>query len=141
MIGSRMALCVLGCIWQSWLASAALLAGLGQLAARKEFGAHPKWAVCGESFPVGCAFDGAIRNSEGFVANPDRRRAKFHSACGVYRRGCGLDAVHMSWGEGEWLYQLLLQNNNNLPVQVTNSRPSPLGVILVSSRHAPPSSS
>jgi inositol oxygenase len=105
-------------ISQGWLAAAALLAGLGQLALRKEFGAHPKWAMCGESFPVGCAFDSAIRFSEGFVANPDRRRAKFNCLCGVYRRGCGLDGVYMSWGEGEWLYQLLLQNSNDLPVQV-----------------------
>lgn len=38
------------------------------------FGSQPQWAVCGESFPVGCRFDNHVSGAQFFTVNPDRRR-------------------------------------------------------------------
>ncbi len=68
---------------------------------------EPQWAVVGDTFPVGCAFSEAIVYPEFFAANPDASNPEYSSELGIYERGCGLDAVHMSWGHDEYLYQVV----------------------------------
>ncbi len=67
---------------------------------------EPQWAVCGESFPVGCRFHPSIVCSAFFSVNPDRRRRIYNTPTGIYREGCGLAAVHMSWSASEYLYMV-----------------------------------
>merc|ERR1711904_558315 len=55
----------------------------------------------GESFPVGCKFSEDISYSQYFCSNPDRRKKLFNHPLGVYKEGCGLDRLRMSWGASE----------------------------------------
>lgn len=98
-----------------WMALVGLIHGLGKLLAHATFGAEPQWAVCGESFPVGCRFHPAIVHSQYFQANPDRRRRAYATPTGVYQQGCGLSAVCMSWSGAEYLYMVLARNRTLLP--------------------------
>jgi len=68
---------------------------------------EPQWAVVGDTFPVGCAFSDKIVYPEFFSANPDTGVPEYASRTGIYREGCGLDAVHLSWGHDEYLYHVL----------------------------------
>ena len=68
---------------------------------------EPQWAVVGDTFPVGCAFSDRIVYPEFFADNPDIHDPKLQSACGVYREGCGLRTVHLSWGHDEYLYHVV----------------------------------
>ncbi len=81
----------------------------------RRFGAEPQFAICGETFPVGCRFHPSICYSQYFSANPDRRKRLYNSPTGVYRQGCGLGAVLMSWGAGEYLHMVLRLNDSTLP--------------------------
>ena len=65
-----------------------------------------QWAVVGDTYPLGCAFSDSIVFHELFAENPDRSHADYKSETGIYQRGCGLDAVTMSWGHDEYLYQV-----------------------------------
>ncbi|KAL4458795.1 hypothetical protein ABPG75_013660 [Micractinium tetrahymenae] len=94
---------------------AGLLAPLGKLLAHAKLGAEPQWAICGETFPVGCRFHPSVRHSQFFSANPDRRKRLYSSPTGVYREGCGLGGVLMSWGAGEYLHLVLRLNRVPLP--------------------------
>lgn len=98
-----------------WAGLVGLLHPLGKLLAHATFGAEPQWAVCGESFPVGCRFHSSILHSQFFSANPDRRKRTYSTPTGVYAAGCGLSAVCMSWGGAEYLYLVLLLNRVKLP--------------------------
>jgi inositol oxygenase len=68
---------------------------------------EPQWAVVGDTFPVGCAFSDKIVFPEFFADNPDSRVPAYQTPCGIYREGCGLDNVHLSWGHDEYLYQVV----------------------------------
>jgi inositol oxygenase len=67
---------------------------------------EPQWAVVGDTFPVGCRFSEKIVFAEFFAENPDRDVPKYQSECGIYKPGCGLDQVHLSWGHDEYLYHV-----------------------------------
>ena len=68
---------------------------------------EPQWAVVGDTFPVGCAYSDTIVFHEFFRDNPDSRHPEYQTELGVYRRGCGLRNVDMSWGHDEYLYQVV----------------------------------
>jgi inositol oxygenase len=87
-----------------WLVLTGLLHDLGKVLCL--FG-EPQWAVVGDTFPVGCAFDPAIVHAELFAENPDRAVPAYASPCGIYAPHCGLDALHFSWGHDEYLYHVL----------------------------------
>lgn len=122
---------------KDWLALVGLVHDLGKLLAHRRFGAQPQWAVCGETFPVGCRFSPAIMGAQYFSANPDRRRRLYNTPLGVYSPGCGLANVYMSWGAPEYLYLVLELNRVALPAEamfvIRNhkfaalTRPSPPG--------------
>src|SRR5262249_50820880 len=87
-----------------WFVLTGLIHDLGKILCL--FG-EPQWAVVGDTFPVGCAFSDKIVLPQYFADNPDSRVAAYQSPCGIYREGCGLDQVHMSWGHDEYLYQVV----------------------------------
>jgi inositol oxygenase len=68
---------------------------------------EPQWAVVGDTFPVGCAFSPRIVYPELFAENPDRHVPEYQTPLGIYEEGCGLDAVHLSWGHDEYLYHVV----------------------------------
>ncbi len=67
---------------------------------------EPQWAVVGDTFPTGCAYSQKIVFPKFFEANPDSRDARFQSKNGIYEAGCGLDAVNLSWGHDEYIYNV-----------------------------------
>jgi inositol oxygenase len=87
-----------------WLVLTGLVHDLGKVLCL--FG-EPQWAVVGDTFPVGCAFDARVVHADLFAANPDTRVPELSTPLGIYRAGCGLDAVLLSWGHDEYLYHVL----------------------------------
>ena len=67
---------------------------------------EPQWAVVGDTFATGCAFSPKIVFSRFFEANPDSQNPAYQSRLGIYQEGCGLDAVDISWGHDEYIYQV-----------------------------------
>jgi inositol oxygenase len=67
---------------------------------------EPQWAVVGDTFPVGCKFSDKIVYPEFFEANPDSKDSRYNTTYGIYKPGCGLKNVTMSWGHDEYLYQI-----------------------------------
>jgi len=67
---------------------------------------EPQWAVVGDTFPVGCAYSDKIVYPEFFDANPDSAKPELQTKLGIYKEGCGLDNVHLSWGHDEYLYHV-----------------------------------
>jgi inositol oxygenase len=94
---------------EDWFVLTGLIHDLGKILCL--FG-EPQWAVVGDTFPVGCAFSDRIVYPEFFADNPDTRDPKLQSTCGVYREGCGLRNVHLSWGHDEYLFHVV---QNHLP--------------------------
>jgi inositol oxygenase len=87
-----------------WFVLVGLLHDLGKVLCL--FG-EPQWAVVGDTFPVGCRYSERIVYHEFFAENPDSGDQRLQSPLGIYREGCGLSQVHMSWGHDEYLYQVL----------------------------------
>jgi len=108
-------LCRLNFPDKDWMHLVGLIHGLGKLLAHPMFGSQPQWAICGESFPVGCRFDSRVSGSQFFTVNPDRRRRLLNTPLGIYKPRCGLQHVFMSWGAPEFLYLVLSLNLTRLP--------------------------
>jgi inositol oxygenase len=68
---------------------------------------EPQWAVVGDTFPVGCKYSDKIVYPEFFKNNPDFSDNRYNTKFGVYKEGCGLRNVHMSWGHDEYLYNIV----------------------------------
>jgi len=68
---------------------------------------EPQWAVVGDTFPVGCRFSDKIVFPEFFAENADSQVPEYQAPCGIYREGCGLEHVYMSWGHDEYLYHVV----------------------------------
>lgn len=67
---------------------------------------EPQWAVVGDTFPVGCAYSDRIVWSEFLADNPDSQVSEYQTRCGIYKEGCGLDNVLLSWGHDEYMYHV-----------------------------------
>ncbi len=87
-----------------WFVLTGLIHDLGKILCL--FG-EPQWAVVGDTFPVGCAFSPKIVYPEFFADNADSNVPEYRTPLGIYEEGCGLDAVHLSWGHDEYLYHVV----------------------------------
>jgi|ERR1043166_2595644 inositol oxygenase len=87
-----------------WFILAGLIHDLGKILCL--YG-EPQWAVVGDTFPVGCAWSRRIVFPEFFKDNADRQEPRFQTRLGVYEEGCGLDAVNLSWGHDEYIYNVV----------------------------------
>src|SRR5262245_52819838 len=67
---------------------------------------EPQWAVVGDTFPVGCSFSDRVAFPEFFAENSDSPHPEYRTPNGIYAEGCGLDAVHLSWGHDEYMYHV-----------------------------------
>ncbi|TYG77683.1 hypothetical protein ES288_D03G214700v1 [Gossypium darwinii] len=100
---------------EDWLHLTALIHDLGKILVLPKFGGLPQWAVVGDTFPVGCAFDESNVHHKYFKENPDFNNPKHNTRNGVYIEGCGLDNVLMSWGHDDYMYMVAKENGTTLP--------------------------
>lgn len=100
---------------EDWLHLTGLIHDLGKVLHHPAFGELPQWAVVGDTFPVGCAFDESVVHHKYFKENPDFTNPTFNTKYGVYSEGCGLDNVMMSWGHDDYMYLVAKENKTTLP--------------------------
>ncbi|KAI4299730.1 hypothetical protein L6164_033161 [Bauhinia variegata] len=100
---------------EDWLHLAALIHDLGKILLLPKFGGLPQWAVVGDTFPLGCAFDEANVHHKYFKENPDYKNPAFASKNGIYKEKCGLDNLVISWGHDDYMYMVAKKNNTTLP--------------------------
>jgi len=90
---------------KDWLHLVGLIHDTGKIL--HAFG-EPQWAVVGDNFPVGCAFDeDAIVFPHSFKLNPDYNHPVYRTKYGIYEPNCGLHNVLFSWGHDDYLYRVL----------------------------------
>ncbi|MCV2423786.1 inositol oxygenase, partial [Paucibacter sp. DJ4R-1] len=95
---------------QDWLHLTALIHDLGKVLLLPSFGNLPQWAVVGDTYPVGCAFDSSIVYPKHFAENPDYNNPAYNTKHGIYSHGCGLNNVLMSWGHDDYMYLVAKEN-------------------------------
>ncbi|KAJ0007319.1 hypothetical protein Pint_29529 [Pistacia integerrima] len=107
---------------EDWLHLTGLIHDLGKVLLLPSFGGLPQWAVVGDTYPVGCAFDESIVHHKVlftgfsyFKENPDYNNSTYNTKYGVYNEGCGLNNVMMSWGHDDYMYLVAKENNTTLP--------------------------
>ncbi|CBI36013.3 hypothetical protein AAG906_029438 [Vitis piasezkii] len=100
---------------EDWMHLTALIHDLGKVLLLPSFGELPQWAVVGDTFPVGCAFDESIVHHKHFKESPDYYNPAYNTKYGVYSEGCGLENVMMSWGHDDYMYLVAKENKTTLP--------------------------
>ncbi|KAL3021751.1 hypothetical protein AAZX31_05G210000 [Glycine max] len=100
---------------EDWLHLTALIHDLGKILALPSFGELPQWAVVGDTFPLGCAFDESNVHHKYFKDNPDYKCPAYSTKNGIYTEGCGLDNIVMSWGHDDYMYMVAKANDTTLP--------------------------
>ncbi|KAB1209261.1 Inositol oxygenase 1 [Morella rubra] len=100
---------------EDWLHLTALIHDLGKVLLLPQFGERPQWAVVGDTFPLGCAFDESIVHHKYFKENPDYNNPAYNTKYGIYSEGCGLDNVMVSWGHDDYMYLVAKNNGTTLP--------------------------
>ncbi|KAL2516317.1 Inositol oxygenase 1 [Forsythia ovata] len=100
---------------EDWLHLTALVHDLGKVLLLPSFGELPQWAVVGDTYPVGCAFDESVVHHKYFKENPDCNNRAYNTKYGVYSESCGLDNVMMSWGHDDYMYLVAKENKSTLP--------------------------
>lgn len=65
------------------------------------------WSVVGDTYPVGCKFSDKIICSQFLKHNPDINNPRLNTRYGIYKRGCGITLLNMSYGHDEYLYTVL----------------------------------
>lgn len=96
-----------------WLHLTALIHDLGKVLLLPRFGALPQWAVVGDTFPLGCAFDESIVHPKYFKTNPDAQNPSYSTKNGIYQEGCGLENVLMSFGHDDYMYLVAKENGTS----------------------------
>merc|ERR1711973_860082 len=93
---------------KEWFQLVGLIHDLGMIMA---FYGEPQWAVVGDTFPVGCKPQPSIVfGEESFQNNPDTYDSRYNTKLGIYKEGCGIENVIMSWGHDEYLYHVLMNH-------------------------------
>jgi inositol oxygenase len=97
-----------------WMQLTGLIHDLGKLMLFFDGCCEGQWDVVGDTFPVGCRFDERCIYPDLFAANPDVGNEVYATRHGIYRPGCGVNELMMSWGHDEYLY-LVLRDQSTLP--------------------------
>ncbi|KAL0552875.1 hypothetical protein IC582_012003 [Cucumis melo] len=100
---------------EDWLHLTALIHDLGKVLMLPAFGGLPQWAVVGDTYPLGCAFDKSIVHHKYFKDNIDSYNPAYNTKYGIYSPGCGLDNVVISWGHDDYMYLVAKENGTTLP--------------------------
>jgi len=103
-----------------WFPLVGLIHDLGKIIAvndaKRGLTGEPQWCVVGDTFPVGVPFSDKNVFYNCFQPNPDTSNPKYNTGTGVYKEGCGLFNVHMSWGHDEYMYHVCVANGAKLPL-------------------------
>jgi len=75
-----------------------------------EFG-EENWSVVGDTYVAGCEYPKSIVYYDTLKGSPDFDK---YDKLGIYKYGCGLDNIYITYGHDEYLYQVLKQNNNHM---------------------------
>lgn len=98
-----------GAEMDAWLPLVGLIHDCGKILGVT--GELPQWAIVGDTFPVGCAFDPAnlFYEQNFWRENPDWRldTSPHCEPLGMYARHGGLDRLLMSWGHDEYMAAVL----------------------------------
>ena len=76
---------------------------------------EPQWCVVGDTFAVGCKHVQESVFPEFFFENPDSTHPVYSTDNGIYKPGCGIDNLNISWGHDEYMYQVLKHNKCSIP--------------------------
>ena len=74
---------------------------------------NEQWGMVGDVFVVGCALPDSCVYPEFNELNPDMQNASYNTELGIYKKGCGLDALTLAWGHDEYLYRVLDNHKEN----------------------------
>lgn len=74
-----------------------------------DFG-EPGWAVVGDTFATGCKFPDTMVYANETVHSPDYGK---YDTLGIYKKGCGIRNLYISYGHDEYLYQVLKYNQDS----------------------------
>lgn len=103
-----------------WMQVTGLVHDLGKLL--YFFGSEGQWDVVGDTFVVGAAFpEDKIVFPGSFAANPDLHDPRYNTKCGIYKEGCGLENLMLSWGHDEYLVRLPALPSFTFHCPLTNS--------------------
>ncbi|VDM50502.1 unnamed protein product [Toxocara canis] len=86
-----------------WLHLTGLIHDLGKV---MSVWGEEQYAVTGDTYPVGCKpAASVVYGVESFADNEDLENPLYSTELGMYKEGCGLDNLLMTWGHDEYLYQ------------------------------------
>uniref|UniRef100_A0A1I7XRK5 Inositol oxygenase n=1 Tax=Heterorhabditis bacteriophora TaxID=37862 RepID=A0A1I7XRK5_HETBA len=96
-----------------WLHLTGLIHDLGKV---MSVWGEEQWAVTGDTYPVGCLpADSIVYGSKSFEGNPDVKNEKYNTELGIYKEGCGMENLIMTWSHDEYMYQVLVNHGCTLP--------------------------
>jgi len=102
-----------------WFHLVGLLHDIGKVLALPKVAGNQvleQWAVVGDTFPVGCApAEEIVFGAKSFKGNPDLEDPVYGTETGMYKPGCGISNLMMSWGHDEYMYWVLKENGCTLP--------------------------
>tara|TARA_B110001450_G_C17648936_1_gene492446 strand:+ start:511 stop:1284 length:774 start_codon:yes stop_codon:yes gene_type:complete len=73
---------------------------------------EPSWAVVGDTYVLGCRFPESIVFYDSLKLSPDYN---IYDKLGIYKKGCGMDKLNISFGHDEYLYMVLEGNKHRFP--------------------------
>jgi len=75
---------------------------------------EPSLAVVGDTYAVGCEFPKSIVYYDSTMsANPDYNHPVYSTKTGIYKPGCGIENLTLTFGHDEYLFRVLQQNKNH----------------------------
>jgi len=102
-----------------WFHLVGLLHDIGKVLALPEVAGDAvleQWAVVGDTFAVGCApVEECVFGLKSFEGNPDLEHPVYGTPNGMYKPGCGISNLMLSWGHDEYMYQVLKENGCTIP--------------------------
>jgi inositol oxygenase len=74
------------------------------------------WTICSHSRVVGCAAAPTGATFDEFrCLNADELDDRYSSPQGIYRPGCGMENVLLTWTGPEYMYHFMTHNNVSIP--------------------------
>ena len=70
---------------------------------------EPNWNVVGDTYVVGCKFSDKCVYPDTFKNNPENNK---YDEYGIYKKNCGIENLHLSYGHDEYLYNVLKKNTD-----------------------------
>ncbi|PRQ18454.1 putative inositol oxygenase [Rosa chinensis] len=90
---------------QDWLHLTALIHDLRKVLLLPKFGALPQYGLLLETHIL----------LGYFKDNPDSKNPAYNTKNGIYKEGCGLENVMISWGHHDYMYMVAKENGTTLP--------------------------